>query len=63
MNILDSTGTFNENLVIKGMQEIEDMIKEESEKEVVDGDKLTKLRFEQMLRGIYMTRNPYQPMY
>jgi hypothetical protein len=63
MNILDSTGTFNENLVIKGMQDIEDMIKEESEKEDVDGDKLTRLRFEQMLRGIYLTHNPYQPKY
>jgi hypothetical protein len=63
MNILDSNGAFNENLVIKGMQDVEDMIREESEKDVVDEDKLTRLRFEQMLRGIYMQRNPYELRY
>ena len=41
-------------LVIEAVKEIDDKLKDEK-----DGSKRTKLMFEQMLRGIHMTQNPY----
>lgn len=39
---------------VKRVMEINEKIAEENEKEVVDDSKLTKLMFEQLLRGIYL---------
>lgn len=41
---------------IKKVKEIDDQIKEEDEKEATDGSKLTRLMFEQMLRGLYINQ-------
>lgn len=40
--------------VIDRITEINDQINEEDSKEVADNGKLTKLMFEQMLRGLYI---------
>jgi hypothetical protein len=41
---------------VRKVKEIDDQIKEENDKEVADGSKLTKLMFEQMLRGLYINQ-------
>lgn len=58
MNIFDNNGTFSQELVIEGMKEMEEKIKEENAKEVVDREKITRMMYEQMLRGIYLQGNP-----
>lgn len=58
MDYLDSTLTYNENKVIEGIVEIDNQIQEEYSKEKADQPKLTQLRFEQMLRGLYLFQNP-----
>lgn len=57
MDIMDiyATDKGNENkLVIEAIKEISDKLKDEK-----DGSKRTELMFEQMLRGIYLTQDPY----
>jgi hypothetical protein len=58
MNVFDNSGTFSQELVIEGMKEMEEKIKEENAKEVVDREKITRMMYEQMLRGIYLQGNP-----
>jgi hypothetical protein len=58
MNVFDYNGTFSQELVIEGMKEMEEKIKEENAKEVVDREKITRMMYEQMLRGIYLQGNP-----
>lgn len=58
MNVFDNNGTFSQELVIEGIKEMEEKIKEENAKEVVDGEKITRMMYEQMLRGIYLQGNP-----
>jgi hypothetical protein len=58
MNVFDNSGTFSQELVIEGMKEMEEKIKEENTKEVVDREKITRMMYEQMLRGIYLQGNP-----
>jgi hypothetical protein len=41
---------------IKRVREIDEQIKEEDSKEVADNGKLTKLMFEQLLRGMYINQ-------
>jgi hypothetical protein len=41
---------------IKRVREIDDQIKEENEKEVADGGNVTRLMFEQLLRGMYINQ-------
>lgn len=60
MHYLDKDGNYSKNDVINGIIEIDKQIQEEVDKDVVDKQKLTKLRFEQMLRGLYLFENPYQ---
>ena len=60
MNYLDKDGNYSKRDVINGIIEIDNQIQEEVDKDVVDKQKLTKLRFEQMLRGLYLFENPYQ---
>jgi len=42
--------------VIKKVKEIDDQLKEEREKETPDGGKMTRLMFEQLLRGMYINQ-------
>ena len=58
MNYLDEHGIFSQKLVIEGLREMENKIKEENAKDVVDGEKVTRMMYEQMLRGIYLQGNP-----
>ena len=60
MHYLDKDGNYSKQNVINGIIEIDNQIQEEVDKDVVDKQKLTKLRFEQMLRGLYLFENPYQ---
>ena len=39
--------------------DIVEKIQEECDKDEVDNKKLTKLRYEQMLRGLYLWQNPF----
>lgn len=41
---------------VKRVREIDDEFKEEDSKEVADNGKLTKLMFEQLLRGLYLSQ-------
>ena len=52
MHYLDKDGNYSKKDIINGIIEIDN--------QVVDKQKLTKLRFEQMLRGLYLFENPYQ---
>lgn len=45
--------------IVESIIEIDNQIKEENAKEKRDGDKITKLRFEQMLRGLYLDGTIY----
>lgn len=60
MHYLDKDGNYSKKNIINGIIEIDNQIQEEVDKDVVDKQKLTKLRFEQMLRGLYLFENPYQ---
>lgn len=45
--------------IVESIIEIDNQIKEEKKKKKRDGDKITKLRFEQMLRGLYLDGTIY----
>ena len=60
MHYLDKDGNYSKKDIINGIIEIDNQIQEEVDKDVVDKQKLTKLRFEQMLRVLYLFENPYQ---
>ena len=60
MHYLDKDGNYSKKDIINGIIEIDNQIQEQVDKDVVDKQKLTKLRFEQMLRGLYLFENPYQ---
>ena len=49
MHYLDKDGNYSKKDIINGIIEIDNQIQEEVDKDVVDKQKLTKLRFEQML--------------
>ena len=54
----------DQSKVIDSIIEIDKKIKEESEKkEKADMSKITKLRFEQMLRGLYINGDVYENRY
>lgn len=55
-------GTYDEKEVINGVVEIDNKIAEELGKENVDKDLVCKLRFEQMLKGLYLQTIPNQNM-
>jgi len=58
MQYLDADGVYDKQRVIDGIVDIDEQIQEEVNKDEVDKKKLTKLRFEQMLRGLYLWENP-----
>lgn len=45
--------------IIKEISEIDAQVKEELSKPNYDNDKVVKLRFQQLLRGMYLTQSPY----
>jgi hypothetical protein len=59
MDYLDRNGNYDKSKVIEGIASIDDEIQELCTKEVIDQSKLTRLRYEQMLRGLYVWDNPY----
>ena len=58
--MVDNLNSFNnENDAVEKVREIDEKIQKEfSNGTVADKDKITKMRFEQMLRGLYITQNP-----
>lgn len=58
MDYIDVQGNYSQSKVIDGIIEIDDKIQEELTKDVIDQSKLTRLRYEQMLRGLYMFQAP-----
>ena len=59
MGYTDRSGNYNRSEILDGIAEIEDKIQEELTKDVIDQSKLTRLRYEEMLRGIYMSQFPF----
>ena len=59
MNYLDKDGNYSKENVINGIIDIDEKIQEECNKDEVDKKKLTELRYEQMLRGLYLWQNPF----
>lgn len=58
MDYMDSRGIYDKSKVIEGIAEIDDKIQELLSKEIIDKSKLARLRYEQMLRGLYIFENP-----
>lgn len=58
MDYLDNYGVFSQQMVIESLMEMEKKIKEENAKDVTDEEKVTRMMYEQMLRGIYLQGNP-----
>ena len=59
MDYLDKDGNYSKENVINGIIDIDEKIQEESNKADVDNNKLTKLRYDQMLIGLYLWQNPF----
>ena len=59
MDYTDDKGVYDKNKVIDGIADIDEQITELCTQEVIDKSKLTRLRYEQMLRGLYLCENPY----
>lgn len=60
MDYMDINGNYNQSKVLDGIAEIDEKIQEELTKDTIDKSKLTRLRYEQMLRGLYMFQYPIQ---
>ncbi len=58
MDYMDSRGIYDKSKVIEGIAEIDGKIQELLSKETIDKSKLARLRYEQMLRGLYIFENP-----
>ena len=58
--MVDNLNSFNnENDAVEKVREIDEKIQKEfSNGTMADKDKITKMRFEQMRRGLYITQNP-----
>ena len=59
MRYTDDNGNYSRDAVLEGIQDIEDQIQKEMVKEVIDKSKLTRLRYEEALRGLYLWNQPY----
>lgn len=59
MDYLDKNGNYDKTKVIDGIMNIDNEIQELCTKETIDKSKLTRLRYEQMLRGLYVWDDPY----
>ena len=54
-------GVLSQRQVVDSGKEMEDKITEEMSKKDVDEKKLTRMYYEQMLRGLYIQTNPLLP--
>ena len=54
-------GVLSQRKVVDSVKEMEDKITEEMSKKDVDEKKLTRMYYEQMLRGLYIQTNPLLP--
>ena len=59
MDYLDENGVYSKEKVIGSIVDIDEKIDEECKEGGVDGEELTRLRYERMLRGLYLWQNPY----
>ena len=59
MDYLDKNGNYDNAKVIEGIASIDNEIQKLCTKEAIDQSNLTRLRYEQMLRGLYVWENPY----
>ena len=51
---------YDNSEITKEIQEIDAQVKEELAKDKVNQERLYQLRFQQLMRGIYLTQNPYE---
>lgn len=49
---------FNENEVLEKLHQYEEQVNEELSKDNIDKEKIMKLRYEQLLKGMFMTQDP-----
>lgn len=54
MDYMNSSGGYDQNKVFEGIAQIDNEIQELCTQEVIDKSKLARLRYEQMLRGLYL---------
>ena len=59
MEYLGVNGVYDKQKVLDGISDIDSQIQELCTRDVIDKSKLTRLRYEQMLRGLYMWESPY----
>jgi hypothetical protein len=59
MEYMDKNGNYNREAVLNGIQDIEGQIQKEMVKDVIDKSRLTRLRYEEALRGLYLWNQPY----
>ena len=60
MDYFDNNGVYSQSKVIDGIAEIDKEIQDMMVQEAIDQSRLTRLRYEQMLRGLYLFDNPYK---
>lgn len=60
MDYFDGTGTYSKSKVINGIIEVEEKVQDEVNKDNPNNETLTRLRYEQMLRGLYLWSSPYE---
>jgi hypothetical protein len=60
MDYYDEDGIIDSKKILESIKEVDGMLKEEEQKQNVDADKITRLRFEQMLRGLYINNDVAQ---
>lgn len=49
---------FNEGVVLEKLHEYEEQVNNELSKDNVNNEKIMKLRYEQLLKGMFMTQDP-----
>jgi hypothetical protein len=59
MDYTDKNGVYDKDKVIEGIAKIDNEIHKLCTQDVIDKSRLTRLRYEQMLRGLYVWENPY----
>lgn len=60
MDYLDKDGKYSEAAVLDGIRKIDEEIQEMYTQQAIDKSRLTRLRYEQMLRGLYLWNNPQE---
>jgi len=60
MDYLDNSGNYSKSKVMDGIAEIDEQIQDMLVQDVIDKSRLTRLRYEQMLRGLYLFQDPFK---